>query len=219
MSTVKEESKMSAPPVIKKDLPDELYPGVPVEKTVGAAPAPQAEEPAPQEQPEEETEEAKQASAKKAEDTENKILIGTIIFKVLFFLNIYLIYDFFRKSFLIFEQMKENGTSEETIAFLIKIMLFFAPLFFFVVLAVFMRLLIGCSVGKKAAEFIIVMSLYQYFVKAAYFGKEGTGIFLSALAVSSYLSEAIITYGGGGFFRHIANQIKQIWVKFVPKGL
>ena len=28
---MKEENKTPAPPVIKKDLPDELYPGVPIE--------------------------------------------------------------------------------------------------------------------------------------------------------------------------------------------
>lgn len=215
-----DENKPTAESVLKKNIPDVLYPGVPIEETAEEQKEIAAEAGSPPPSPEEQPgEEEKQAFAKKAKETENKILIGKIIFKVLFFLNIYLMYDFFRKSFLIFEQMTENGTSEEIIAFLIKIMLFFAPIFSFGVLAVFMRLLIGCSVGKKAAEFIIIMSLYQYFVKAAYFGKEGTGIFLSALAVSSYLSEAIITYSGGGFFRHIANQIKQIWVKLVPKGL
>lgn len=215
-----DENKPTAEPVLKKNIPDVLYPGVPIEEAAEEQKEIAAEAGSPPPSSEEQPgEEEKQAFVKKAKETENKILVGKIIFKVLFFLNIYLMYDFFRKSFLIFEQMTENGTSEEIIAFLIKIMLFFAPIFSFGVLAVFMRLLIGCSVGKKAAEFIIIMSLYQYFVKAAYFGKEGTGIFLSALAVSSYLSEAIITYSGGGFFRHIANQIKQIWVKLMPKGL
>ena len=163
--------------------------------------------------------EVSEEATKKAKSTKDKIATGTIIFRVLFPLNIYFMYDFFRKSFSSFVQMKENGISEETITSLLKMTLFFAPLFFFVVLAVFMRMLIGCSTGKDTAEFIAIMTLFQYFVKAAYFGKAGSGIFLSALAISASLSEAILTYNGGGFFRHIARQIKRLWTKFIPKGL
>ncbi len=196
------------PAVLKKDLPDELYPGVPIAGAGSEAPAPQAEEAVP---PKPTPEEAK--------NKEEKILIGELIFKILFCLNIYFIYEFFRKSFSAFDQMRESGISEGTIATLTKIMLFFAPLFFFVVLAVFARLLIGCSVGKKAAEFVIIMSLFHGFVKLAYFANDGTGIFLSALAISASLSEVILTYDGGGLLRHIARQIKCLWTKFIPKGL
>ena len=209
------ENKTPAPPVIKKDLPEELYPGAPIAGAGSEAPALQAEEAAPQKLSAEVSEEA----TKKVKSTKDKIATGTIIFRVLFPLNIYFMYDFFRKSFSSFVQMKENGISEETITSLLKMTLFFAPLFFFVVLAVFMRMLIGCSAGKDTAEFIAIMTLFQYFVKAAYFGKAGSGIFLSALAISASLSEAILTYDGGGFFRHIARQIKRLWTKFIPKGL
>ena len=209
------ENKTPAPPVIKKDLPEELYPGAPIAGAGSEAPALQAEEAAPQKPPAEVSEE----TTKKVKSTKDKIATGTIIFRVLFPLNIYFMYDFFRKSFSSFVQMKENGISEETITSLLKMTLFFAPLFFFVVLAVFMRMLIGCSAGKDTAEFIAIMTLFQYFVKAAYFGKAGSGIFLSALAISASLSEAILTYDGGGFFRHIARQIKRLWTKFIPKGL
>ena len=41
---MKEENKTPAPPVIKKSLPDELYPGVPIEETPTAEAA--ADEPA-----------------------------------------------------------------------------------------------------------------------------------------------------------------------------
>ena len=205
--------KASQPAILKKDLPDELYPGAPI---AGAgSTVPEAEEDAAQKPPAEVSEE----TTKKVKSTKDKIATGTIIFRVLFPLNIYFMYDFFRKSFSSFVQMKENGISEETITSLLKMTLFFAPLFFFVVLAVFMRMLIGCSTGKDTAEFIVIMTLFQYFVKAAYFGKAGSGIFLSALAISASLSEAILTYDGGGFFRHIARQIKRLWTKFIPKGL
>ncbi len=207
--------KASQPAILKKDLPDELYPGAPIAGAGSEAPTPQAEEAAAQKLPAEVSEE----TTKKVKSTKDKIATGTIIFRVLFPLNIYFMYDFFRKSFSSFVQMKENGISEETITSLLKMTLFFAPLFFFVVLAVFMRMLIGCSTGKDTAEFIAIMTLFQYFVKAAYFGKAGSGIFLSALAISASLSEAILTYDGGGFFRHIARQIKRLWTKFIPKGL
>ena len=207
--------KASKPAILKKDLPEELYPGAPIAGAGSEAPTPQAEEAAVQKLPAEVSEEA----TKKVKNTKDKIATGTIIFRVLFPLNIYFMYDFFRKSFSLFVQMKENGISEETITSLLKMTLFFAPLFFFVVLAVFMRMLIGCSTGKDTAEFIAIMTLFQYFVKAAYFGKAGSGIFLSALAISASLSEAILTYDGGGFFRHIARQIKRLWTKFIPKGL
>ena len=212
---MKEENKTPAPPVIKKFLPEEICPGAPIAGAGSEAPTPQAEEAAAQKLPAEVSEE----TTKKVKSTKDKIATGTIIFRVLFPLNIYFMYDFFRKSFSSFVQMKENGISEETITSLLKMTLFFAPLFFFVVLAVFMRMLIGCSTGKNTAEFIAIMTLFQYFVKAAYFGKAGSGIFLSALAISASLSEAILTYDGGGFFRHIARQIKRLWTKFIPKGL
>ena len=196
-----DESK--APAVLKKDLPDELYPGVPIAGAGSEAPAPQAEV----------MKEANLISPEEAKDKEHKILIGELIFKILFCLNIYFIYDFFRKSFSAFDQMRESGISEGTIATLTKIMLFFAPLFFFVVLAVFTRLLIGCSVGKKAAEFVIAMSLLHSFVKLAYFANEGTGIFLSALALSSFIAEAILTYDGGGFAKHCKKLLRHIFKK------
>lgn len=36
MSPVKEANKTPAPPVIKKSLPEEIYPGVPIEETPAA---------------------------------------------------------------------------------------------------------------------------------------------------------------------------------------
>ena len=39
---MKEENKTPAPPVIKKSLPDELYPGAPIEETPAAEPAEEA---------------------------------------------------------------------------------------------------------------------------------------------------------------------------------
>ena len=176
---------------------------MPIAGAGSEAPAPQAEV----------MKEANLISPEEAKDKEHKILIGELIFKILFCLNIYFIYDFFRKSFSAFDQMRESGISEGTIATLTKIMLFFAPLFFFVVLAVFTRLLIGCSVGKKAAEFVIAMSLLHSFVKLAYFANEGTGIFLSALALSSFIAEAILTYDGGGFAKHCKKLLRHIFKK------
>lgn len=110
MSTVKEESKMSAPPVIKKDLPDELYPGVPVEKTACAAPAPQAEEPAPQEQPEEEAvtyDEQPKTAKSKATPSKAQDAYGTA---ALFSLILLVVCFFFSSNFLknVFLSHKED---------------------------------------------------------------------------------------------------------------
>ena len=113
-----DENKPTAEPVLKKNIPDVLYPGVPIEEAAEEQKEIAAEAGSPPPSSEEQPgEEEKQAFVKKAKETENKILVGKIIFKVLFFLNIYLMYDFFRKSFLIFEQMTENGTSEELLLF------------------------------------------------------------------------------------------------------
>ena len=82
MSPVKEENKAPAPPVIKKFLPDELYPSMPIEETPAAEAA--ADEPPAgigSEAP----------PTEKEKEQAEKHRVGSIIFKVLYVLNLYFI--------------------------------------------------------------------------------------------------------------------------------
>lgn len=134
---MKEESKMSAPPVIKKDLPEELYPGVPVEETVGAAPAPQAEEPAPQKpQPTPEEQKAKAEDLAKAKT-------GAIIYTVAFIVNIYLFFKYMTDVVSFFIGPIYAVLGDNSPPHMLLIILLFFPTIASVPAAVFTRIIVN----------------------------------------------------------------------------
>ena len=47
----------------------------------------------------------------------------------------------------------------------------------------------------------------------------GGAFFVLSPAISAFAAKSILTYNGGGFFRHTANQLKQLFGKHIPKGL
>ena len=213
---MKEENKTPAAPVIKKSLPDELYPGAPIEETPAAeasadeptagigseAPALQAEEAAPQKP----TPEEEKAKAEKHR-------VGSIIFKVLYVLNLYFIAKAFYAAVLVFSEMEKAGVEPKIINLLFGLFLFIVPLFFTVLLSGFTRLLVGCSAGKDVMKYIGIMAVYNCSVKIVFCGFAGGTFFVPSLAISAFAAKSILTYDGGGFAKHCKKLLIHIFKK------
>lgn len=117
--------KASQPAILKKDLPDELYPGVPIAGAGSEAPP-----------------------TEKEKEQAEKHRVGSIIFKVLYVLNLYFIAKAFYAAVLVFSEMEKAGVEPKIINLLFGLFLFIVPLFFTVLLSGFTRLLVGSAVKK-----------------------------------------------------------------------
>ena len=199
---MKEANKTPAPPVIKKSLPEEIYPGVPIAGAGSEAPALQAEEASPQKP----TPEEEKAKAEKHR-------VGSIIFKVLYVLNLYFIAKAFYAAVLVFSEMKKAGVEPKIINLLFGLFLFIVPLFFTVLLSGFTRLVVGCSAGKDVMKYIGIMAAFNGTIKFVFSGFSGGAIFIPSVAVSALLAKAILTYNGGGFAKHCKKLLIHIFKK------
>lgn len=210
---MKEENKTPAPPVIKKDLPDTIYPGVPIEETpagIGSeAPTPQAEEASPQ----------KPTPTEKEKEQAEKHRVGSIIFKVLYVLNLYFIAKAFDAAVLVFSEMEKAGVEPKTVNFLFELFLFIVPLFFMVLLSGFTRLLVGSAAKKNVTIYISIMTIYNYWAKIMSCGFAGGTFFVPSLAISAFAAKSILTYDGGGFFRHFFETLGALFNKHIQKGI
>ena len=196
---MKEENKTPAPPVIKKSLPDELYPGVPIEETPAAEAA--ADEPT--------AGIGSEAPALQAE----KHRVGSIIFKVLYVLNLYFIAKAFYAAVLVFSEMEKAGVEPKIINLLFGLFLFIVPLFFTVLLSGFTRLLVGSAVEKNIMMYIGIMAVYNCSVKIVFCGFAGGTFFVPSLAISAFAAKSILTYNGGGFAKHCKKLLIHIFKK------
>lgn len=204
MSPVKEANKTPAPPVIKKSLPEEIYPGVPIEETPAAEAA--AGEPTAgigSEAP----------PTEKENEQAEKHRVGSIIFKVLYVLNLYFIAKAFYAAVLVFSEMEKAGVEPKIINLLFGLFLFIVPLFFTVLLSGFTRLLVGSAAEKNVTIYISIMTIYNYWAKIMSCGFAGGTFFVPSLAISAFAAKSILTYNGGGFFRHCKNTIKHSFHK------
>ena len=193
-----DESK--APAVLKKDLPDELYPGVPIAGAGSEAPAPQAEKDAPQKP----TPEEEKAAAEK-----NRV--GAIIFRVLYCVNLYFLAAAFYSTISKLSEMEKSGADPKALDAQFGLFMLLAPLVSTVLLSGFTRLLVGCSAGKDVMKYIGIMAAFNGMVKFAFSGFSGGAIFIPSVAVSAFLAEAILTYNGGGFAKHCKAQLKSFY--------
>ena len=200
MSPVKEANK--TPAVMKKDLPDELYPGAPIAGAGSEAPALQAEEASPQKP----TPEEEKAKAEKHR-------VGSIIFKVLYVLNLYFIAKAFYAAVLVFSEMEKAGVEPKTVNFLFELFLFIVPLFFMVLLSGFTRLLVGSAAEKNVTIYISIMTIYNYWAKIMSCGFAGGTFFVPSLAISAFAAKSILTYNGGGFAKHCKKLLIHIFKK------
>ena len=193
------------PAVMKKDLPEEIYPGIPIEETPAAEAS--ADEPtagigseAPP-TPEEEKEQAE------------KHRVGLIIFRVLYVLNLYFIAKAFDAAVLVFSEMEKAGVEPKTVNFLFELFLFIVPLFFMVLLSGFTRLLVGSAVEKNVTIYISIMTIYNYWAKIMSCGFAGGTFFVPSLAISAFAAKSILTYNGGGFAKHCKKLLIHIFKK------
>ena len=190
------------PAVMKKDLPDELYPGAPIAGAGSEAPALQAEEASPQKP----TPEEEKAKAEKHR-------VGSIIFKVLYVLNLYFIAKAFYAAVLVFSEMEKAGVEPKTVNFLFELFLFIVPLFFMVLLSGFTRLLVGSAAEKNVTIYISIMTIYNYWAKIMSCGFAGGTFFVPSLAISAFAAKSILTYNGGGFAKHCKKLLIHIFKK------
>ena len=187
------------PAVMKKSLPEEIYPGMPIEETSAAEAAAGIGSEAPP------TEEEKEQAEKHR--------VGSIIFKVLYVLNLYFIAKAFYAAVLVFSEMEKAGVEPKIINLLFGLFLFIVPLFFTVLLSGFTRLVVGCSAGKDVMKYIGIMAAFNGTVKFVFSGFSGGAIFIPSVAVSALLAEAILTYNGGGFAKHCKKLLIHIFKK------
>ena len=198
--------KASQPAILKKDLPDELYPGVPIAGAGSEAPALQAEE-------------ATAGIGSEAPPTEKekeqaeKHRVGSIIFKVLYVLNLYFIAKAFYAAVLVFSEMEKAGVEPKIINLLFGLFLFIVPLFFTVLLSGFTRLLVGFAVKKNIMMYIGIMAVYNCSVKIVFCGFAGGTFFVPSLAISAFAAKSILTYNGGGFVKHCKKLLIHIFKK------
>lgn len=206
---MKSENGGESLPVVKKNLPDTIYPGVPIEETPATEPAEEAAAGVGSEAP---------PSAEEKEQAE-KHRVGLIIFRVLYVLNLYFIAKAFDAAVLAFSEMEKAGVEPKTVNFLFELFLFIVPLFFMVLLSGFTRLLVGSAAGKNVTIYISIMTIYNYWAKIMSCGFAGGTFFVPSLAISAFAAKSILTYNGGGFFRHCAKELKSLSQKKGRKKL
>lgn len=205
---MKEENKTPAPPVIKKSLPEEIYPGAPIEETPTAE---HAEETAADEPTAGIGSEA--PPTEKEKEQAEKHRVGSIIFKVLYVLNLYFIAKAFYAAVLVFSEMEKAGVEPKIINLLFGLFLFIVPLFFTVLLSGFTRLLVGSAVEKNIMMYIGIMAVYNCSVKIVFCGFAGGTFFVPSLAISAFAAKSILTYDGGGFAKHCKKLLIHIFKK------
>ena len=135
---MKEENKTPAPPVIKKSLPDELYPGVPIEETPAAEAA--ADEPAAgvgsEAPPTEEKQKAKAEEFAKAKT-------GAIIYTIAFIANIYLFFRYMTEIMSLFIDPIYAIAGDSLLPYLLLAFFLFFPTIASVPAAVFTRIIVN----------------------------------------------------------------------------
>lgn len=136
MSPVKEANK--TPAVMKKDLPDELYPGMPIEETPAAEAA--ADEPAAgigsEAPPTEEKQKAKAEEFAKAKT-------GAIIYTIAFIVNIYLFFRYMTEIMSFFIDPIYAVVGDSLLPYLLLAFFLFFPTIASVPAAVFTRIIVN----------------------------------------------------------------------------
>ena len=216
---MKEANKTPAPPVIKKSLPEEIYPGVPIEETPAAeaaadepaagigseAHAPQAEEACPQKPtPEEE---------KATERELAKVNAGAAIYGVALVLALILALGPYLKFAISIFEISESFSYKKpfVVGFLGLFALF--PAFCSAIAARIARWFVGSTAPERLSPyfkaFFAINGLAVIFLAS---GKTRL-IFIIPEAISLLLTSAILTYNGGGFAKHCKKLLIHIFKK------
>ena len=203
---MKEANKTPAPPVIKKDLPDELYPGVPIAGAGSEAPALQAEEAAPQKPPPTPEEE------KATERELAKVNAGAAIYGVALVLALILTFgpyiEFTGSLFGVFD----NNMSVVGVFAAIGMILFF-PTFCSAIAARIARWFVGSTTQERLSPYFKVFFAINGLVIAFFVHGKTRLLFIIPEAISLVITSAILTYDGGGFAKHCKKQLIHIFKK------
>ena len=201
---MKEENKTPAPPVIKKDLPDELYPGAPIAGAGSEAPALQAEEASPQKPtPEEE---------KVTERELAKVNAGAAIYGVALVLALILTFGPYIKFTGSLFGVFDNNMSVVGVFAAIAMLLFF-PTFCSAIAARIARWFVGSTTPERLSPYFKVFFAINGLAVIFLASGKTRLIFIIPEAISLLLTSAILTYNGGGFAKHCKKLLIHIFKK------
>ena len=194
---MKEENKTPAPPVIKKSLPEEIYPGAPIEETPAAEAA--AQKPTPEEE------------KAKAEELA-KVNAGAAIYGVALVLALILAFgpyiEFTGSLFGVFD----NNMSVVGVFAAIGMILFF-PTFCSALAARIARWFVGSTTPERLSPYFKVFFAINGLVIAFFVHGKTRLLFIIPEAISLLLTSAILTYNGGGFAKHCKKLLIHIFKK------
>ena len=200
------ENKTPAPPVIKKSLPDELYPGAPIAGAGSEAPALQAEEDAPQKPPP--TPEKEKATERELA----KVNAGAAIYGVALVLALILAFGPYIKFTGSFFGVFGNNMSVAG-AFAAIAMLLFFPTFCSALAARIARWFVGSTTQERLSPYFKVFFAINGLVIAFFVQGKTRLLFIIPEAISLVLTSAILTYNGGGFAKHCKKLLIHIFKK------
>ena len=203
-SAVPTENK--TPAVMKKDLPDELYPGAPIAGAGSEAPAPEAEEAAVQKPPPTPEEE------KVTERELAKVNAGAAIYGVALVLALILAFgpyiEFTGSLFGVFD----NNMSVVGVFAAIAMLLFF-PTFCSAIAARIARWFVGSTTQERLSPYFKAFFAINGLVIAFFVHGKTRLLFIIPEAISLLLTSAILTYDGGGFAKHCKKLLIHIFKK------
>lgn len=215
---MKEENKTPAPPIIKKSLPEEIYPGVPIEETPAAeaaadeptagigseAPTPQAEEASPQKPPP--TPEEKKVTERELA----KVNAGAAIYGVALVLALILAFGPYIKFTGSLFGVFDNNMSVVGVFAAIAMLLFF-PTFCSAIAARIARWFVGSTTPERLSPYFKAFFAINGLVIAFFVHGKTRLLFIIPEAISLLLTSAILTYNGGGFAKHFFKIIKKVF--------
>ena len=204
------ENKTPAPPVIKKSLPEEIYPGVPIAGAGSEAPTPQAEEASPQKPtPEEE---------KVTERELAKVNAGAAIYGVALVLALILAFGPYIKFTGSLFGVFDNNMSVVGVFAAIAMLLFF-PTFCSAIAARIARWFVGSTTPERLSPYFKAFFAINGLVIAFFVHGKTRLLFIIPEAISLLLTSAILTYNGGGFFRHFFRTLGALFNKHIQKRI
>ena len=207
MSPMKEENKTPAPPVIKKSLPEEIYPGVPIAGAGSEAPTPQAEEASPQKPPPTPEEE------KVTERELAKVNAGAAIYGVALVLALILALGPYLKFAISIFEMSESFSYKKpfVVGFLGLFALF--PTLCSALAARIARWFVGSTTQERLSPYFKVFFAINGLAVIFLASGKTRLIFIIPEAISLVLTSAILTYNGGGFAKHCKKLLIHIFKK------
>ena len=192
------------PAVMKKDLPDELYPSAPIAGAGSEAPTPQAEEDAPQKPPPTPEEE------KVTERELAKVSAGAVIYGIALVLALILTFGpYIKFTGSLFGVFDNNMSVVGVFAAIGMIALF--PAFCSAIAARIARWFVGSTTPERLSPYFKAFFAINGLVIAFFVHGKTRLLFIIPEAISLLLTSAILTYDGGGFAKHFFKIIKKLF--------